>query len=438
MLFWSAVYNIIVIPALWLALQVMRLFNKKASEREKAWKPLLSSLDKLKNKSNSKRIWFHASSMGEFEQAKPVIEKIKAMNPDFLIIVSFYSPSGYNNQKNYKFADAVLYMPFDSPFRAKQFISRMEPDIAVFVRYEIWRNHLRVLKKKKIPAFLICATEPANKALKTFPIIKSLARSNYSLYDKIYTVSEAETHFFRQLKIKTKIITLTDTRFDRIVEKVESAKKNKILHDELFNSNQFVFVAGSTWEPDEEIIINTIKDFEKENIENIKFILVPHEPAVAHIDELKQKLPNTFLLSEILKFLNEKPSDDEIKSFLGWNHIIVDSIGQLLSLYSNADAAYIGGGFGVGVHSVTEPAGYGIPLSCGPVYKNSPDAVRLHAHGALSIIHNDDDMKNWLNKIMFSSDFANEKGNIAKDYIYKNTGSSLIVANEIMATIHTP
>ncbi len=432
---WSLIYNFFIIPSLWVALQVMRLFNKKAAEREKAWKPLLSSIEKPEARDDLKSIWFHASSMGEFEQAKPVIERLRALKPEVRIIVSFYSPSGYNNQKNYKYADAVLYMPFDSMLRARQFISKLKPDIAVFVRYEIWRNHLRFLVKKKIPVFLICATQPLSKALKKIPVLKSLTRANYNLYDKIFTVSETETHFFKKLKVKSKIKTLTDTRFDRIAEKVETVKKSKILPDELFAANQFVIVAGSTWEPDEDIIINTILENEKNNNENIKFIIVPHEPTEAHIKKLKQELPNTFLLSDIQKFLETGPSKDEIKGFLGWNHIIVDSIGNLLNLYASAQAAYIGGAFGAGVHSVTEPAGYGLPLACGPYYKNSPDAVTLHRHKALADIQDSSDFKKWINEITVSKDTISMKGKTAHDYIFKNKGSSTIITEEIIQTL---
>lgn len=409
----------------------MRLYNPKVKDREKNWKRLLSQIDKIKRDNYTKIIWFHASSMGEFEQAKPVIELLKKNNDKIKIIVTFYSPSGYNNQKNYKFADSLIYMPFDSISRAKKLIELINPDFALFVRYEIWRNHLWQLKKRAVLTYLICATAPVNKMLNKLPIISSLMKSNYNLFDKIFTVSENETKHFKKMKLKTQIITSSDTRFDRIVEKVNESKRKTILPKDMFKDNKLVLVAGSTWEPDEEIIIDAIKHFEKENHQAIRLILVPHEPTEKHVENVKHLLPNSFLLSEILNFLSFNRDENEIKNFLGWNHLIVDSIGQLLRLYSLADAAYIGGGFGVGVHSVTEPAGYGIPLATGVKYHNSPDAISLHHIGGLKIIKEKDDLIEWLNKLLKSPETRMELGSKVGHYVTDRLGSTKVIVESI-------
>ncbi len=441
-MFWTIVYNIFFIPVLWLIMQVMRLFIPKVNDRERNWKGLLLHLENLKLDEQSKIVWFHASSMGEFEQAKPVIEQLKKNYDNIKVIVTFYSPSGYNNQKNYKFADVVLYMPFDTILRAKKLIKLINPDIAVFIRYEIWRNHLWLLKRRSVPSYLICATAPRNKYLSLFPIINSLMKSNYNLFDKIYTTSESETKHFRKMKIKTELITASDTRFDRIVDKVNESKQKQIIQSEMFKGDPstslrmtFVLVAGSTWDADDDIITDTVKRFEKENHEAIRLILVPHEPTEKHIEKVKYKLPNSFLLSEVLEFLSIKREDNEIKNFLGWNHIIVDTIGHLLSLYSLADAAYIGGGFGAGVHSVTEPAGYGIPLATGMKYHNSPDAVSLHHLGALKIINSKEDFYEWLKKLLESMEMRNELGSKSLHYVNKKTGSTKLTVDDIITRL---
>ncbi|MBI5323900.1 MAG: hypothetical protein HZB41_01230 [Ignavibacteriae bacterium] len=408
------------------------MINHKVRDREKNWKGLLSQLDKIIHSKDSRIIWFHASSMGEFEQAKPVIEFLKINEPKIKVIVTFYSPSGYNNQKKYNFADSILYMPFDSMQRAKKLIELIKPDFAVFVRYEIWRNHLWILKQKNISSYLICATAPQNTFLMKYPVTKSLLKSNYNLFDTIYTVSENETKQFRKLKVRTKIITASDTRFDRIINKVNESKLNPILPKELFKDNKLILVAGSTWEPDEEIIINSIVKFEKENHGDIRLILVPHEPTEKHIEKVKKLLPNSFLLSEIQNFLSFEREENEINNFLGWNHIIVDSIGYLLRLYSLADAAYIGGGLGVGVHSVTEPAGYGIPIAAGPKYQNSPDAVSLRNNGALTIIQQSEDFYNWIIRIRDSAETRAELGTMAFQYINNRIGSTELIAETIL------
>jgi len=441
--FWTVIYNIFFVPVLWLIKQVMKLINPKVKERERNWKGLLLQFEKIKRDEHSKYIWFHASSMGEFEQAKPIIEMLKKNNKDVKIIVTFYSPSGYNNQKNYKYADAFLYMPFDSISGAKKIIKLIKPDLAVFVRYEIWRNHLWILKQSSIPTYLICATAPRNKLLRKILLIGSLMKSNYNLFDKIYTASETETKQFRKMKINTELMTASDTRFDRIVEKANESRQKQIIPPEMFKGDSstslrmtFVLVAGSTWDADEDIIIDTVKQFEKENHEAIRLILVPHEPTEKHIEKVKHKLPNSFLLSEILNFLSFKRDENEIKNFLGWNHIIVDSIGHLLSLYSLADAAYIGGGFGAGVHSVTEPAGYGIPLATGIKFHNSPDAVSLHKLGGLEIIKNKDDFYEWLKKLLEATELKNELGLKAIHYVNKHTGSTKLIVDEIASVLN--
>jgi 3-deoxy-D-manno-octulosonic-acid transferase len=404
-------------------LSISKLFNKKIRDREKNWeKVLLNEKSKLLSLKGF-RIWFHSASMGEFEQAKPIIEKIKKMHPDIVIIISFFSPSGYNNQKNYEFADSVLYLPFDTLANAKYFIKNIKPDMAVFIRYEIWRNFLRILKKKHIPAFLICATKPNQKFLYKLPFLRQFTKSNYSIFKKIFTVSEEHTQFFQDLKILSEIQTLSDTRFDRIIENVEKAKNKSIYPKELFKEHEFILVAGSTWEKDEDILIDSLIDIEKQNA-NIKFIIVPHEPTEKHIKKLKSQLPHSYLLSQIEDFLKKENQLTNISNFLGKNHIIVDSIGKLLTLYSLADAAYIGGGFGSGVHSITEPAGYGIPLACGPKYFNSPDAIKLYSYGSLKVMKNKNDFSEWLMKNIKDETYRVQAGMLNRDYLYKLKGST--------------
>jgi len=427
----SILYNLIAIPLLSLVVAILKPFNKKLRERESNWEDVLVGF-KSKLQGNGKyRIWFHAASMGEFEQAKPIIEKLKKNNREIFIIVSFYSPSGYNNQKNYSFADTVLYMPFDSRANAKYFVKTIKPDIAIFVRYEIWRNHLEILKKKKIPAMLICATKPGWKYLYECFLIRPFTKSNYSYFQKIYTVSEEHSAFFRELDITAEVNTLNDTRFDRIIENVELNQGKKVLDLALFGENDFVLVAGSTWDEDEDIIIDAIRQFEKDSQKELRLIIVPHEPTESHLKKLKNKIPNSFLLSQVEDFLVKEKDESVISNFLGKNHIIVDSIGKLLSLYSIADATFIGGAFGSGVHSVTEPAGYGIPLSCGPKMTNSPDALKLKEYGSLIVVSNSFEMAEWIKKVVKNETYRLQAGMLNRDYIFKYRGASENIVKEI-------
>ncbi len=409
-------YNYIAVPFLKIAATIGGSFNKKIAERERNVRKSFKALEKLP--AHIKRVWFHAASVGEFEQAKPVIEFLKELQPEICIIVSFSSPSGYNSQKSYKFADALVYMPLDTKKNAKEFIELLQPDIAVFVRYEAWFNHLSVLKNRNIPTLLICATL-SQKKLWNYPILKNLRFATYSLFTKIYTVSAEQTKRFKKLKLKIPLQTLTDTRFDRIVKIIDAARREQIIPESYFGIDNFVLVAGSTWEADEYIILDAFKNLPSDIQEILKFVLVPHEPTDEHISRLKKLLPDSILLSEI----------GQTENFGA--HIIVDSIGQLLKLYAVADAAYIGGGFGVGVHSTTEPAGYGIPLATGANIQASPDAPTLEKLGALTILKTADDAKYWLLKTINNENFREQSGETARKYIYDSLGSTEIIAREI-------
>lgn len=415
--FYTILYNIFFIPIAKILIFVTKFFNKKIKDREDNY---LSSMQDIEFLNRSKpTILFHSSSMGEFEQAKPIIERLRKDDVPVNIVCSFYSPSGYNNQKDYEFADEVVYMPFDTRANAKKFLSRINPKLVIFVRYDIWHNHLLEINRRNCELWLIDATEPQSKLIKSFPFW-GFTKYNYNFFDKIYTMTENDFLYFSSIGLKSNIIKSTDTRFDRIIEKVENAKSEEVLSKDIFDENDFILVAGSTWEPDEQLIINSIEKLELDN-KKVIVVFVPHEPTAEHIDKLKRKLKNPILFSEI----------DENNLQAINNHIIVDKIGILLNLYSIADAAYIGGGFGTGVHSVTEAAGYSIPIACGSKMNNSPDAVNLQKKGALEVVQNDKELFNWLRSIILYDEQREKYGLISGTYVHKSKGSSFVIVNEI-------
>lgn len=429
--FYNFLYNTTLIPAGIILKALLQPILPKLKERERNWRKVLLNA-KLEKQSDEKRVWFHVSSMGEFEQAKPVIELIKFKKPHIKIICSFYSPSGYNNQKKYPFADEFLYMPFDTKGNAKLFIDKIKPDYAVFVRYELWKNHLTELKDRDIPAILIDATSPKDSIINKLFFIKSFFRSNYKIFDTIYTVSLHHTQYFDLMKLQIPIVTMTDTRFDRIYEKVQTARKSPILKHGFFKQGDFVFVAGSTWEEDENIIIKAINRLNDEGINNIRAIIVPHEPTDEVIEELKSKLPNNVLLSEVLEFIEKGKKLEEFSD----KNIITDSIGKLLSLYANAHAAYIGGAFGAGVHSVTEPAGYGIPLACGPKCDNSADTLPLTEKEALTVVNDENDLYDWLKLMIINKNLRDKLGVYAGQYVNSRIGSSKLISEVIIQGLY--
>jgi len=351
--------------------------------------------------------------MGEFEQAKPIIELIKENYKGIEIIASFYSPSGLENQLNYNYVDYFLYLPFDSRAKIKSFFDRVSPDLVVIVRYEFWFNFIDEIRKRGLKSIMVGATQP-NSNYATNPISKPYFLDTINKIGTIYSNDDRSFNFYKGI-YNNELVNSFDPRFDRINKRVIEASKNEIIRKERFE-NKFVIILGSSWGEDENIFL----DMRIMENHKLRLIFVPHEPTETHIMELNKKLGKSILLSEALK--NEEIIDE---------HLIVDSIGKLLSLYSIADAAYIGGGFGAGVHSVTEPAGYGLALATGPKMNNSPDAVELERQGVLKVIQNSDGLTDWIDNTLFDEDkrLNIEKG--AKDYINSRLGSSKLVYEEI-------
>ncbi|HOV92044.1 MAG TPA: glycosyltransferase N-terminal domain-containing protein [Candidatus Kapabacteria bacterium] len=428
---YSFIYNYIFIP---IALLYVKLFKKrkaKLAEREENCRKSWMALDILPE--NQPRIWFHSASMGEFEQVKPVIENIKRMRPEVQIICSFFSPSGYNTQKNYPYADAIVYMPLDTKRNAKKFIELINPSIAVFVRYEIWRNHLMILKEKSIPRILINATQPSRKFYRNFILTQLFIRSSMNLFNNIYTVSRKHTKYFKRIGVRSYIRTMTDTRYDRIVAKIEEAKTKKIIPRELFDENEYVLIAGSTWEPDEKLIYKAVEELRQELNLKIRVLYVPHEPTKERLNFLSNLLFGNFIyLSEVLELLKSNKPYNEIRQIINYRDIICDSIGKLLQLYAIGNFAYIGGGFGEGVHSVAEPGGYGLPLSCGPKIKKSYDALYFLENGALQIISSPKYLTQWLYSLIIDKEKRNSLGEIPKNHIYQSAGSSRLISLKLI------
>lgn len=421
----SIIYNII-ISFLFLFSKILSIFFPKINERNKNKKNSLKNLTVLD--SNAKTIWFHSASMGEFEQAKPIIEFLKNANPKIQIVCTFFSPSGFNTQKNYKFADAICYLPDDTYFSAKNFINKIKPDVAIFVRYELWFNFISHLNKMQIKTFLINATCPT--ILEKCKILTPFYKDIFNKFSEIYAVSKAQTNKFNQLKLKTKITQSSDTRFDRILQKVAEAKVNPVISRDLFFENELIFVAGSVWNQDVDVIVDAYKLLLRNSEIKLRLIFVPHEPTLHNVKYIERKIQNTIakktiLLSEILN-CNQISKND-----LAEKIIIVDSIGKLLKLYGIADIAYIGGGFGVGVHSITEPAGYGIPLVAGKNCFNSPDTPPLIEQKALTIIENSEMLFDFFTQNI-SAENRNKIGLAAQNYIKNNCGSTVIIANKIL------
>lgn len=415
------IYNILISLAYYFV-KFAKIFIPKLNDRENGAARTFKFF--IEDWRNYKKIWFHASSMGEFEQAKPIIELIKQQHPEYKIICSFYSPSGYNNQKGYSYADAIFYMPFDKKSKARRFIDVIQPDVAVFVRYDIWLNHLDYAKSKGIPLYLINATA-ANSASNF--ISKAFYRKAYSYFNEIYAVSQDHYNKFLNLNIDTKLFLSADTRFDRIIERVDFAKENKVIPQDLFNDEN-ILVAGSIWEKDFELVSAAVDKFNQLSDDKITCIYVPHEPTEEFISQIESKLDSTIRLSELIDML----ANGDISKLQSGASIIVDSIGKLLMLYGNGRFAYIGGAFGVGVHSLTEPAGFGLPVFCGPNCFNAPDAKKMIEAGALKIVNDSGEFLSKITSLVGSENEYANQSQAASGYVRSAAGESKRIAELIL------
>jgi 3-deoxy-D-manno-octulosonic-acid transferase len=418
--FWQVAYNLFIIPVLSVSIRISSVFNKKIrtgiSGRKRIFEELI--INRLAIDETKKTIWFHSSSLGEFEQAKPIIEKLKN-ETSLNIVVSFFSPSGYENSKKYPFADLITYMPFDSKWRAERFIKVLNPDAAVFMRYDIWPNHIWALSKKKIPDLLVDATMK-KKSPRKFPLIKSFHKYVFKEFKKILTISDQDAKGFMSFGCSPeKIEVVGDTRFDRVYDRSLAAKTTKIIDDKVLQ-NKKVLVAGSTWEQDEEVLLPVFKKLAKFD-SNVMLIIAPHEPTLLHLEKIENEFAGklqTIRLSHLSSYIRQRV-------------IIVDSIGVLSILYNHADAAFVGGSFKQNVHNVLEAAVYGIPVLFGPKIENSQEAKQLVETAGGMLVRDKREMYRRLRTLFQDENLRKRRGEKSLEYVQKNVGATEKIFSEI-------
>ena len=421
---WKILYNLLVIPPLYIFLQLGGLFNQKIRRgikgRKRIFEELILNAASL-NKSK-KLIWFHSSSLGEFEQAKPIIEELKK-DPQINILITFFSPSGYENSRRYPYADLVSYLPFDSITHAERFISIVHPDLAVLMRYDIWPNHIWAIKKKNIPCFIVDATMKKN-SLRKLPVVKNFHEVLFSDVTRILAVSRQDVEGFRDFNIENvKMTAVGDTRFDRVYEKSIAAREKNLIKEELLRDKK-IFVAGSTWDLDENIIIPAFIKL-AEYVEDVMMILVPHEPTITNLERIENELTGrirSIRFSHLNSYNNEKA-------------VIVDSVGILLTLYAYADLAFIGGSFKQNIHNVLEAAVYGVPVLFGPKIDNSQESCELLNRGGGILIRNQREAYRQMRTCFQNENLRKEKGKIAAEYVRENLGATKKILKEIYEVI---
>lgn len=349
--------------------------------------------------------WFHFASLGEFEQGRPVLEEFKAQYPNTSIVITFFSPSGYEIRKDYKGADHVFYLPLDTRANAKEFIKLVKPAIAIFTKYEYWFHYFKELRNNDIPLFIISGIFRPDQAF--FKWYGSLHRNMLQMVSHFFVQNEVSKTLLGSLGLNNVSVT-GDTRFDRVVKNMSEVPEISRVKD--FCNGSKVLIAGSTWPQDEALIAALVAKYT-----DWKFIIAPHEIDPPHINSIKKLFPNS------LKFSDQKVRTTE-------QVLIIDNIGMLSSLYQYGDIAYIGGGFGVGIHNTQEAAGFGMPVIVGPNYKKFQEAVDLIKIGAYFSIETEDELMDRMEYLQ-DDDIRNKLGAIAKDYVLNKAGATKIILN---------
>lgn len=394
-------YNIAIYVYLF-AVKVVALFKEKPSKMVKGHREVFEIL-RNKIDRNARYIWFHAASLGEFEQGRPLIERIRKEYPEYKILQTFFSPSGYEVRKNYEGADIVCYLPFDTPGNVRKFMELANPCMAFFIKYEFWQNYLNALYEKGIPVYSVSSIFRPNQIF-------------FRWYGKDYRkVLKKFTHLFVQNEVSKqllagigvdKVTVAGDTRFDRVLDICAAAKQLPLVQK--FKGDALTFVVGSSWGPDEDIFIQYFN-----NHPEVKLVIAPHVVSDGHLKEIISKLQCTSI--RYTQATEENVSDARC--------LIIDCYGLLSSIYRYGEISYVGGGFGVGIHNVLEAAVYGIPVVFGPNNKKFREAQHLLEKKGGFEIRDYKDFECLLDKLLADKTYLEQSGKAAGDYVKHNAGA---------------
>jgi 3-deoxy-D-manno-octulosonic-acid transferase len=421
---WFTLYNIFIVPLIYAGFYVGQFFNRKIKDgligRRNQWKLISESLSNISP--NTKRIMFHCTSVGEWEQAVPIIESIKTINPAIYIVVTFFSPSGYKFVKSHPNVDLKIYMPLDSYFAAKRLFKLIKPSLWIISKFDIWANHIFAAHALQIPIINTAATLSPNSG-RDKGIAGSFNKHVYPKFDYIFPISDDDqSRFIKLFPYPDRMTVAGDTRFDQVYNKGQKARNAdpvKIFDDE----GGLIFIGGSIWPADEKHILPAlIKMMQK--YPQLKAILVPHELHESHIADIEKTMQDG-------GFESERYTDISANGVTGKRVAIMNTIGMLARLYKQTHFAYIGGSFSSGVHNVMEPAVFGQPVFFGPINMNSFEAGELKKIGCAFEINNSAEAEAIMEKLITDESFRNESGKKAKDLIENNIGATQKIMNII-------
>ena len=402
------IYNLIIYVYL-LGVAIYSLFNEKV---RKMWRGERAAFKVLKEKvdPNAKYVWFHAASLGEFEQGRPLMERLRQDHPEYKILLTFFSPSGYEVRKNYQGADIICYLPLDTPVSALRFLRLIRPVMAFFIKYEFWYNYLHILKHRHVPVYSVSSIFRPDQVF-------------FKWYGRQYgRVLNCFTHFFVQNEQSkdllnkiglTNVTIVGDTRFDRVLQIKEAAKQLPIV--ETFAHDAKVFVAGSSWQPDEEIFIKYFNEHR-----DWKLIIAPHVIGEDHLRQIEKLLEGR----KVIRYTAaEKMLNVQCSMFNEYDVLIIDCFGLLSSIYHYGDVAYVGGGFGVGIHNLLEAAVWDVPVFFGPNNQKFQEAQGLKQCGGFEI-NNYDEFAAQMDRFAADAAYLKAQGEKAGQFVQSLAGAT--------------
>ena len=357
-------------------------------------------------------VWFHAASLGEFEQGRPIMESLKNSHPEFKILLTFFSPSGYEVRKDYQGADIICYLPMDMSWNVKRFLDIVQPDCAIFIKYEFWMNYLLELKKRQIKTYIVSAIFRESQLF--FRSYGGFYRRLLKSFSHLFVQNDESVRLLHYIGVDN-VTKVGDTRFDRVADIAAKSKDLPIV--QAFKSDAKVLIAGSSWPNDENILL----PFFNQNL-SLKLIIAPHEIDEGHLQSIISQLKRPYVRYSQATIENVKEVDC----------LIIDCFGLLSSIYRYGEIAYVGGGFGVGIHNILEAAVYGIPVVFGPNFRKFQEAVDLHQEGGAFVVDSYESFSQIMSEFLEeNSSLYSSACKVSNDYSQANKGATSKVVNAI-------
>jgi 3-deoxy-D-manno-octulosonic-acid transferase len=396
-----------VLPILGLFFKRLKTFRTEREINESAFKNFVAN-------NKSPLIWLHAASLGEYEQAVPVIENLKPQFKTHKILLTFFSDSGFRVKKNTSFADLVHYLPLDTPKNAKQFVNQVKPDFTIFIKYDVWPNFLKELRQNNVKTYLVSARFRPNQVY--FKAYGSVFRNALRSFNFIFVQNKESGHLLNSIGYTNWQLS-GDTRYDRVTQLLYAPKELDFM--DKFVGNNFCFVGGSTWQEGHDMISKVINTLETK----VKYVIAPHQ---IHEDKI-QKLENSLTKKSI------RYTQIQDQNLAEYDVLIVDTIGLLTKIYAYANVAYVGGALGdTGLHNILEPAVFGIPVLIGPNYKKFPEAQELRDANGLKVVLDNKDLSGFLNLILTDKAIYQSMCKVAKAFVESRRGATKVITQKIL------